>query len=77
MFLVFLCFLLTVMPGMLTTFPKPHRVLPTSMRGYVVNTAISNQPIQIHDTEICTPGRLPHKSITMLLSRQPTDVTPI
>jgi hypothetical protein len=33
MFLVFLCFLLTVMPGMLTPFPKPHRALPTSMSG--------------------------------------------
>jgi hypothetical protein len=52
MFLVFLYFLLTVMPGELTPFPKPHPVLPTSMRGYVVDTAISNQEIQIQDTAI-------------------------
>ena len=52
MFLVFLCFSLTVMPGELTPFPKPHPALPTNMRGYVVDTAISNQPIQIQDTAI-------------------------
>jgi hypothetical protein len=39
------CFL-TVMPGALTPFPKPHPILPPSMSGYVVDMAISNQPIQ-------------------------------
>jgi len=52
MILLFLCFLLTVIAGMLTPFPKPHSALPTSMIGYEVDMAISNQPIQIHDTEI-------------------------
>jgi len=77
MFLVFICFLLTVMPGVLTPFPKPHPALPTSMSGYVVDTAISNQPIPIQDTAIWTVRRLPHKSNMMPLSRQPTDVAPI
>jgi len=77
MFLLFLCFLLTVMLGMLAPFPKPHRALPTSMSGYVVDTAISIQPIQKDETAIWTVGRLPHKSIKMPLSRQPTDVVTI
>ena len=74
---MFLCFLLTVMPGVLAPFPKPHPVIPTSMGGYVVDTAISNQPIQTQETAIWTADRLPHKSIMMPLSRQPTDVAPI
>ena len=77
MILLFLCFLLTVIAGMLTPFPKPHSALPTSMIGYEVDMAISNQPIQIHDTEIWTVRRLPHKSNMMPLSRQPTGVAPI
>jgi len=52
MFLLFLCFLLTKMPGMLAPIPNPHHAAPKSMSGYIVDTAISDQPIKREETAI-------------------------
>ena len=52
MFPLFLCILLTKMPGMLAPIPKPHAAVPKSKSGYVDGTAISIQPIQTEETAI-------------------------
>ena len=77
MFLVFLWFLLTIMPRMLAPIPKPHIVVPTSKSGYVVDMAISKRPIQTEETAIWTASRLPRNSIMMPLSREPTELAPM
>jgi len=52
MFLVFLCFLLTKMPGMLAPIPKPHHATPKSISGYIADTAIRKQPKETEETAI-------------------------
>jgi len=75
-FFLFLWFILTKMAGMLAPIPEPHHAVPTSKSGYVVDTAISKQPIQIEERPIWTARRLPHISIKMPLSKQPTGLVP-
>ena len=77
MFLLFLCILLTKMAGMLAPIPKPHTATATSKSGYPVDTVISKQPIQREETAIWTAVRLPHNSIMMPLSIEPTEVAPM
>ena len=52
MFLVFLCFLLTKMPGKLAPVPQKYTTIPISESSYVFDTAISKQPKQTDETAI-------------------------